>query len=295
MDVRPVAGLVRPWLGGEGCHQAGLGRHAPDGLAHQDLGVGGLDGRPGRHRQLLLPVPQLGVVLLHLDALLAEGRHGRVGHLGRGSHPDRGKAQALVDRDMAAVPLGGQAPLVLHRTRQDHPPLGQAGRHPLEEVTRPRLIRLPVQPQVVDEHRRGVRRIRQDREGVGVGYQADLPHRAHPLDRLEPVQGVHRLHGHGETDPGADPVAQPLHMRGLAADDATVVAIKEPDEPDGLGPAGVEDLLWRHRSSNSKSINSAMPPSASRRSPRPAHRRPILEPPRSNRGMTRTRSRGVHL
>ena len=87
VDVRPVAGLVRPWLGGKRGHQAD--RAATPRTVSRTRSGCRPPGPPrsGRHRQLLLPVAQLGVVLLHLDALLAEGRHGRVGDLGRAAIP----------------------------------------------------------------------------------------------------------------------------------------------------------------------------------------------------------------
>ena len=144
-----------------------------------------------------------------------------------GGRPSRPwKSTALVDRDMTAVPLGGQAPLVLHGTRQDHPPLSQAAVIRLRKLRGPASYGCP-------SSRRWSTSIAALCGAYGrtvkvSGSGTRRPHRAHPLDGLELVQGVHGLHGHGETDPGADPVAQPLHVGGLAADDAAVVAIKEP-------------------------------------------------------------------
>src|SRR5690349_24447717 len=74
VDMAAVAGVLRPWLGGQRGNQPASGRHGADRLADQKLLVGRLQGGGVGGRDLLLAVPELRVVLLERDALRLERR-----------------------------------------------------------------------------------------------------------------------------------------------------------------------------------------------------------------------------
>ena len=78
-------------------------------------------------------------------------------------------------------------------------------------------------------------------EGARVGHEPDLADRAHPLDGLELVEHVHRLHRHREADAVGDAAAQALDVRGLAARHAAVVRIEEAHETDAGAPGAREE------------------------------------------------------
>ena len=192
------------------------------------------------------PCPSSDVVLLELDRLRLERGDDRVRDLLRRGHPHRREAQAVVDRREPLVGARRQAELVLDRAPKDHPAVAERGVHAFEEGPRAGLVGLAVQPDVVDEHGRRVRRVREDPQRRGIGDQPDLADRAHPLHRLELVERAHGLHRDGQADPGPHPVRQPLDVRGLGPHDAAVVAVQEPDEADPRLPADGDRLVRRH-------------------------------------------------
>ena len=98
VDVAAVARAVGPRLRRERRDEPVLRRDAADRLAHEDLLVGRLQRRRVRGRDLLLAVPELGVVLLERDALLLERVDERVDVVLRRRHADRREAEARVDR-----------------------------------------------------------------------------------------------------------------------------------------------------------------------------------------------------
>ena len=247
MDVRAVAGGIRPGLGGERGHEPGTRRDAADRLSHEDLRIRRLQRGAGFDRQLLLRMSELRVVLLELDPLRLQRFHRRVDDVGRGRHADGGEAQTLVDRDVATIDFPSEAELVLDRAAKHHVAVGQAIRHPSQEVPRAGLIRLTGKGHVVDEHRRRVGCVRQQRERGRVGDQADLSGGPHALDGLELIERVHGLHRDREADAGSHPLRQSLDVRGLAPDHAPVVAVQESDEPDSGRPTGSHHFLRGHQ------------------------------------------------
>src|SRR5207253_8664997 len=103
VDVAAVAGRLRPRLRGQRGDVAQLCRHAADRLAYEDLLVGGPQRGRVSGRDLLLPVAELGVVLLELDLLPLERVRERLDVVLGGRRADRREAEALVDRPVAAA------------------------------------------------------------------------------------------------------------------------------------------------------------------------------------------------
>src|SRR2546423_11557199 len=89
--------------------------HAPNRLAYEQLLVGGLKRRGVCGRDLLLPVTELGVVLLERDVLRLERRSQLVDIVLGGGHRDRGESQSRIHPDEHIARAGGERELVLER------------------------------------------------------------------------------------------------------------------------------------------------------------------------------------
>ena len=226
-----------------------------DRLADEDLLVGGPERRAMGGRDLLLAVAELGVVLLERDLLRLERRGERVDVVLRRRHADGREAEARVDRRErpALVVADRQRELVLEGRLEPRAARRQRGGHALQE---PALVDgrdAAVQGLLVGEHRPRARGVGEHAERAGVGHEADLAHRPHPLDALEVVEAVHRLHGDRDADARADPALEPVPRRGLRPHRPVVAAPEEADEAqarrvgalDHRGGAGVPG----HRSS----------------------------------------------
>ena len=154
VHVGAVAGLVGPWLRRERGDQAAPGGDAANRLPDQHLRVCCGERRPGQHGQLVLPVAELGVVLVERDLLGVEGVDDRIDHLGTGRHPDGREAQAGVDGHGSFAVEVGQRELVLDGAAQLDPVLGEPPGHAGQEATGARRVRRVVEADVIDEHRR---------------------------------------------------------------------------------------------------------------------------------------------
>ena len=231
VDVRAVAGLVGPGLGRERRVKAVVVGHVAHGLAVVDLVVGGAQRVGMADRQLLLPMAELGIVLVDAHALRFERGDDVVDHARRERHARGREAQRLVERHERAVGLlARQAELDLeHGLRAEA--LGRAGRDlALEERARAGLPGRAVVVEHVDGHGRAVRRVGQDLERLGVRHESDLADRAHAVDGGELIHHVHGLHGPGQADAVGDAVAQMRDVRGLTACHAAVVGVQEAHE-----------------------------------------------------------------
>ena len=203
-----------------------------------------------RRRELLLAVAELRVVLLELDPLALERVHERVHVRLRRGQPDRREAEARVHRDELAVLPRRERELVLEGDFERARPLLEPRRHPLQERAWALRRRLARERDEVDEHRAGPRGVRKHAKRLGVRDEPDLADRSHPLDRLELVEPVHRLHRDGEPDPALDPALDAADRARLGPDRPVVPAPEEAHEAEvrlvrlldylvGLRPAGV--------------------------------------------------------
>ena len=78
VDVRPVAGVLRPRLRSQRRDESLACSDSPDRLPDEELLVGGLKRRRVPGRDLLLTVAELRVVLLELDPLALQSVHERI-------------------------------------------------------------------------------------------------------------------------------------------------------------------------------------------------------------------------
>ena len=134
VHVGTVAGLIGPGLRRERGDQAAPRGNAANRLADQHLCVCCGERRPWQHGQLVLPVAELGVVLVERDLLGVEGVDDRIDHLGTGRHPDGREAQAGVDGHRSFAVEVGQRELVLDGAAQLDPVLGETGGHAGQEA-----------------------------------------------------------------------------------------------------------------------------------------------------------------
>ena len=74
--------------------------------------------------------------------------------------------------------------------------------------------------------------VREDAERVEIGNEPDLAHGAHPCNRLQMVEPVHRLQRNRQADAAQQAPLQPVPGRRLRADRAVVAAPQEADEAD---------------------------------------------------------------
>jgi hypothetical protein len=219
-------------------------RDAPHGLAIEHLAIRRVERGRVPDGELLLPVPQLGVVLLDLDVLGLERRHELVHERRGGRHPGRGEAEAFVERREAAVGLAdGQRELAFERRAHAEARGGARGDLTLEERARARVPRRAVQRAHVGRHRRRVRCVREHGERARVGHEPDLADGTEAFDRLELVEHVHGLHRDRESDAVGDTAAQALDVGGLGACHAAVVRIKEANETDARPPCACDHSL----------------------------------------------------
>ena len=242
MDVAAVARDVGPRLRRERRGEAANGGDAADRLAHHDLPVGGLESGRVAGRQLLLAGAELGVVLVDGDVLPVERIDQLIDVVLRRGHPDRRVAQARIDRPPLAVDELRQRELVLESGTEQRASLGEPRRHPLQEGALAHGGRRAVERHLVGQDGARVRRVRQNAEGLRVGNDPELSDRPHPLDRLELVERVHRLHPERDSDPAAQPLLEPGERGRLHADGAVVSAPEEADEPQVVLACGSEDV-----------------------------------------------------
>ena len=198
-----------------------------------------------QHRQLVLAVTELRVVLGDRDALRVERADDGVDDLGGGGHPDRREARARVDRDEPTVLQPGQ-----RRTRSRRRSAARCPARPRRATMRARNWRGQAsygarsRRDVVDEHHRRARRVRDHGERRRVGHQSDLADRAHSVDGLELVERVHRLHRDGEPDAGASSAAARCSTdTTLPRIDPAVVAVQEAHQPHVRIAARSDDLV----------------------------------------------------
>ena len=189
--------------------------------------VGGAQRRRVPDAQLLLPMPQLGVILLHLQPLDLQRIHHIVNNILRESHSDAVVVQRFVHRYKAVAVLTRQIPLRFHCCPESNAHCGGARQRPFQKIPRAGVPGLPVGAYQIRQHQGPFGRIRQDGKSVGVGYQPHLPHRPHSRHRQQPVQIGHRLHRRGQPDARIQPFRQPRQVRRLAPDDAAVVAVEK--------------------------------------------------------------------
>ena len=246
VHMAAVARVLGPRLRRQRGDEALPNRHRANRLPNEQLLVRRLErGRmPGR--DLLLAVPELGVVLLERDRLRVKRRCQVIGVVLRNRRRDGREAEPGVDRHVGAIDLRSQRELVLERRPEDEPALGETGLHPLQERALADGRRVAAEHHVIRERRAGVRRVRQHAEGVEIGDEPDLADRAHPGDRLELVERVHRLHRDGEPDARVQPSLETVPGRRLRADRAVVPAPEEADEAETRLVRALRDLLRRH-------------------------------------------------
>ena len=114
--MQAVARLVGEGLGRERGEQAVLIRHVPHGFAVDEMIVGGAQCAGVANAQFLLPVSQLGVILLYADALRFQRRYDVVDCVLGVGHSHAGVVEAVVKGDIAAVVrFARQVPFGLHR------------------------------------------------------------------------------------------------------------------------------------------------------------------------------------
>ena len=136
--------------------------------------------------------------------------------------------QTFVTGNVAVALLSRQIPLRFHsRLYVADAQLAGARQHSLEEIARagvPGLLRGGDQ---VGQHQGAPGRVGQDGKGVPVRYQPHFAHRPHSRHRQQLVHIGHRLHRRSQPDAGTQARGQPRRVRGLAPDDAPVVAVQK--------------------------------------------------------------------
>ena len=195
VDVAAVAGGVRPRLRRERGDEPMARGDAADRLAHHELLVGGLQRRAVGRRQLLLAVPELGVVLLERGCPAPRGpRRGRRRSPATRScrwSRSRGSSRPARTRRRRLVASENSFSNATSSTRRARPaappsasgtPAGQTG----AGVAVERSWSTSMAP-VGGAYGR-------TRNVSGIGDEADLADRPHPLHRLQLVERVHRLH-----------------------------------------------------------------------------------------------------
>ena len=197
-------------------------------------------------RDLLLAVPELGVVLLEHDPLRLERCGELVDVVLRRRRRDRREAERRVDRHVPALDARRERELVLERRPQGQPAPREPLLHPLEEGALAHGCRFAVERDVIGEHGAGVRRVREDAKRLEVRHETHLADRAHPLHRLELVERVHRLHRDGQADAGLEPPLQPVPRRRLRAHSAVVAAPEKADEAEIRLVRSNSDVPGRH-------------------------------------------------
>src|SRR5437867_643221 len=133
MDVAAVAGVLRPRLRRQGGDETVARRDATDRLPHEQLLVRAAQSRRMRGGDLVLAVPELGVVLLEADPLCVERLREIVDVVLRRGRADRRETETGVDRDELSVDAGRERELVLERDLEPLAALGQSVFHPLQE------------------------------------------------------------------------------------------------------------------------------------------------------------------
>jgi hypothetical protein len=242
VDVAAVSGRVRPRLGSERRGEPARGGDAADRLSGEDLRVGREQRRSVSGGQLLLTRPELCVELVDHDPLLFERLDEHVDVLLGGRHPDGREAEARVDRSPFPFLHPGERELVLEPRAQECPAGVEGGLHPLQERSLAHRRRVAVETDLVGEDGSRARRVREDAERGRVGDDAQLAHRSHTLDGLEPVERVHRLHREGDADPAVQACLEPGERGRLGADGAVVAAPQEADEQQAALPRGSHDV-----------------------------------------------------
>ena len=195
VDVAAVARRVGPRLRRQRGDVAELRRDAADRLADEELLVGGRERRRMPGRDLLLAVAELRVELLQRDALPVERRR-----RARRRSPARPSSRSSRSRGSRRPAGSRPSPATASVNSFSKAASSTAPRSASRACCRFRNERWQtaagraVEPDVVDEQRPGMRRVGQHAERVEIGDEPDLADRAHPLDRLQLVEPVHRLH-----------------------------------------------------------------------------------------------------
>ena len=208
MDVRTVAGLIRPRLRGEGRHEAARRRRLR----------GSSRGRAPACRQP--PAPD------EAAPTARAGRDRAPGSTGRAGCPAHRGPPTMASTNSAAAVIPVVEKHVLESIGTSRPSTGRASANSFSTAHRNSIPRSPSRATIrarnrrgqasygarsrrtlIDEHHRRARRIGDHGERRRVGHQSDLADRTHPVHRLELVERVHRLHRNGEPDPGRHPLA----------------------------------------------------------------------------------------
>ena len=218
-------------------------RDAADRVPHGDLVVGGAHAVGEADGQLLLPGPQLGIVLLGMHALREKRLDDVHHHRRRRVHAGRGAVRAPVQGDVAVRLPPGEAELVLEGRLDGEALPARPGDHPPEEAPRAGLPGLAVGCLHVAEDAGALRRVRQHGEGVEVRDEPELTHRAEGAFGDELVQHGERLHGDRHADPRPEVGRQELEVAGLAPDHAVVAAVEEADQLGAGRPAPAEECV----------------------------------------------------
>ena len=181
--------------------------------------------------QLLLAVAIFGIILVDFKPLDLHGGDDGIHHLGCGSHSDRRKTQAVVQRGEAAIRVFSSQGKLIFESGLYAKAFFSAGRDlAFQEGPRACLPRAAIMLEHIHCHSGRPGRVRQHYEGVRVGHQAYFPHRAHPFHSSELVEHVHRLHCHCQADAVAHAVMQILDARGFPTRYAAIVGVQEPHQ-----------------------------------------------------------------
>ena len=289
VDVAAVAGVVGPRLGRQRGDEPPAGGDGADGLAHEQLLVGGPERGCVRGRDLVLPVAELGVVLLDRNALRLQRGDEVVDVVLRRGGPDGREAQRRVDGDVGAVPLGRERELALERRAQRQVVGGQRRLHALQERALADRGGRPLAGEVIGQHRSGVGRVGQDAERVEVGHEPELAHRPQRGDGLQLVECADRLHGHREPDAGAQPSLEAVAPGRLGPHGAVVPAPQEAEE----AQAGLielrDDVVDAHARRASRRRGRCRDPAAAASGSRRGRSRPSRRARRCAGGAARAR------
>ena len=119
---------------------------------------------------------------------------------------------------------------LIYRRLDPETPVRRPLHHAFEKASRAVLPGRLLQRVHVGDHAGVARRVGQQREGVRVRHEPDLPHRPESGPRRDGLRGREGLHRHGEPDALGHPALQAINVGGLAADDTGAVAVDESDE-----------------------------------------------------------------